>query len=87
MTKRIHPNNNLLALLDGPYPNNPTKSTLRCDRLLLIGGCIGITGLIPWLHLHPNAKLAWNSTAVSWAQDLLDCPCQVGGGWECVDEV
>ena len=59
-TKFLKASSNLLTLLDGPYPNNPTKSTLRCDRLLLIGGGIGITGLLPWLSIHPNAKLCWS---------------------------
>ena len=59
-TKFLKPNENLLALLDGPYPNNSTKSTLRCDRLLLIGGGVGISVLLPWLNVHPNAKLCWS---------------------------
>lgn len=47
----------LLTLLDGPYPTNPTKAVLQSDRLLLIGGGIGITGLLPFLWCHPNLKL------------------------------
>ena len=60
MTKFLKANDSLLTLLDGPYPNNSTKSTLRCDRLLLVGGGIGISGLLPWLNIHPNAKLCWS---------------------------
>ena len=26
----------------------------------VIGGGIGITGLIAWIHAHPNVKLAWS---------------------------
>jgi hypothetical protein len=26
----------------------------------LIDGGIGITGLVPWIHAHPNVKLAWS---------------------------
>jgi predicted ferric reductase len=50
----------LLTLLDGPYPNNPPADVLNCDRLLLIGGGIGITGLIGFLHAHVNVKFAWS---------------------------
>ncbi|KAF2172659.1 hypothetical protein M409DRAFT_16621 [Zasmidium cellare ATCC 36951] len=51
---------NLLTLLDGPYHNNSYKAALRTDRLLLIGGGIGISGLVPWVGSHPNTKLAWS---------------------------
>jgi len=50
----------LLTLVEGPYPNNPTDAVLKCDRLLLIGGGIGITGLLAWLNAHVNVKLAWS---------------------------
>jgi Ferric reductase like transmembrane component/FAD-binding domain len=60
MTKSLKAHDSLLTLLDGPYPNNPTKSVLRCGRLLLIGGGIGITGLLPWVNSHSNAKLCWS---------------------------
>jgi ferredoxin-NADP reductase len=60
MTKSLKAADNLLTLLDGPYPNNPTESLLQCDRLLLIGGGIGITGLLPWLARHSNVKLYWS---------------------------
>lgn len=51
---------NLPTLLDGPYPNNPTTGILHCDRILLIGGGIGITGLLPWIANHWNVKLCWS---------------------------
>ena len=60
MTKSLQAYDSLLTLLDGPYPNNPTKEVLRCDRLLLIGGGIGITGLLPWVLNHRNVKLCWS---------------------------
>ena len=47
MTKSLGRNNSLLTLIEGPYPNNPTTDVLRCDRLLLIGGGIGITAFVP----------------------------------------
>ncbi|KAL9127263.1 MAG: hypothetical protein Q9217_003822 [Psora testacea] len=65
MTKSLKAHDSLLTLLDGPYPNNPTKSVLRCDRLLLIGGGIGITGLLPWVNSHSNAKLCWSVKATA----------------------
>ena len=60
MTKYLQAHAGLLTLLDGPYQNNSTKNILRCDRLLLIGGGIGITSLLPWLTHHQNVKLCWS---------------------------
>jgi hypothetical protein len=57
ITKALDAHERLLTLVEGPYPNNPTKSILQTDRLLLIGGGIGITGLLPFLEHHPNPKL------------------------------
>lgn len=64
-TRLLKANTNLLTLLDGPYHNNKYKSVLRTDRLLLIGGAIGISGLLPWLRTHSNVKLAWSVTESS----------------------
>jgi hypothetical protein len=44
MTGFLKAHEGLLTLLEGPYPTNPTKAVLQSDRLLLIGGGIGITG-------------------------------------------
>ena len=60
MTKHLQSRDTLLTLLDGPYPNNPTKEILCCDRLLLIGGGIGITSILPWLANHREVKLCWS---------------------------
>ncbi|KAI9788357.1 MAG: hypothetical protein M1816_006960 [Peltula sp. TS41687] len=60
MTKYLQAHDSLLTLLDGPYPNNSIKAVLRSDRLLLIGGGIGITGVLPWAAHHPNVKLCWS---------------------------
>lgn len=60
MTRSLKAHNSLLTLLDGPYPNKSPNPVLRCDRLLLIGGGIGITGLLPWVNSHSNAKLCWS---------------------------
>lgn len=60
MTKYLKTRNSILTLLDGPYANNTTKEILRCDRVLLIAGGIGITGVLPWAHSHWNVKLAWS---------------------------
>ncbi|KAK4501565.1 hypothetical protein PRZ48_007374 [Zasmidium cellare] len=51
------------VLLEGPYPTNPTKAVLRSDRLLLVGGGIGITGLMPFVDRHPNIKLMYGVKA------------------------
>lgn len=60
MTRLLQKHASLLTLLDGPYPNNPPTTVLGCDRLLLIGGGIGITGLLGFLNAHVNVKLAWS---------------------------
>jgi hypothetical protein len=49
MTGFLKAHEGLLTLLEGPYPTNPTKAVLQSDRLPLIGGGIGITGLLPFL--------------------------------------
>lgn len=60
LTKLLQSHTKLLTLLEGPYPGKPSHDTLECDYLLLLGGGIGITGLIAWMHAHPNVKLAWS---------------------------
>ena len=60
LTRLLKSHSRLLTLLDGPYPQNPSSEILKCDHILLIGGRIGITGLIGWIHAHPNIKLAWS---------------------------
>lgn len=64
--------NNLLTLIEGPYPSHPTHPLLtRTDRLLLIGGGIGITSLFPYLSSHhPNPKLFYSLRSTDKA--LLD---------------
>ena len=60
MTKSLRKHDGLLTLLEGPYPNNATQTVSYCDRMLLIGGGIGITGLLPWVVNHSNFKLCWS---------------------------
>lgn len=59
-TKKLTAGTNILALLDGPYPGNPSTAILQCDRVLLICGGVGITAILPWIDSHPNVKLAWS---------------------------
>lgn len=63
MTRRLESNEKLLTLLDGPYRNNRPGAVLETDRLLLIGGGIGITGLLAFVNAHANVKLAWSVKA------------------------
>ncbi|KAJ4345626.1 uncharacterized protein N0V89_011760 [Didymosphaeria variabile] len=70
MTKALKEHKTLLTLIEGPYPTHPTVSALRSDRLLLIGGGIGITGLLPFLQCHPNTQLFY--TVKTADQGLLD---------------
>lgn len=60
LTRLLKSTNRLLTLLDGPYPQTPYADILTCDRVVLIGGGVGITGLLAWIHAHPNIKLAWS---------------------------
>ncbi|KAK3064204.1 hypothetical protein LTS18_009225 [Coniosporium uncinatum] len=60
LTKLLKSHGRLLTLLEGPYLHNPSDEVMSCDHVLLIGGGIGITALLPWIHAHPNVKLAWS---------------------------
>ncbi|RXG42016.1 hypothetical protein VDGE_07588 [Verticillium dahliae] len=60
LTEALTTNDNVLTLLDGPYPNSSNITAIQCDRLLLIGGGIGITALVPWIARHSNVKLSWS---------------------------
>lgn len=60
MTRCLHTTENLLTFVEGPYPNSATREVLRCDRILLISGGIGITALLPFVNNHRNVKLAWS---------------------------
>lgn len=60
LTRLLKSATQLTTLLEGPYPFTHSSEILKCDRILLLGGGIGITGLIPWLHAHSNVKLTWS---------------------------
>jgi predicted ferric reductase len=70
MTNMLRGNAWLLTILDGPYPHSASTEALETDHLLLLGGGIGITGLLGWLSVHPNVKLAWSVKASD--QALVD---------------
>jgi predicted ferric reductase len=70
ITKMLKKNARLLTILDGPYPHSASTEALEADHLLLIGGGVGITGLLVWLSIHPNVKLAWSVKASD--QALVD---------------
>lgn len=60
ITRYLGTHTNLPVLFDGPYRGNARDGILACDRVLLIGGGIGITGLLTWARgAHANVKLAW----------------------------
>jgi len=60
LTRLLQSHTKLSTLLEGPYPGAPAHEALECDHLLLLGGGIGITGLVAWMHAHSNVKLAWS---------------------------
>ncbi|KAK1621894.1 ferric reductase like transmembrane component-domain-containing protein [Colletotrichum phormii] len=72
ITKLLREHDNIPVLLDGPYRGNLSREVLKCDRVLLIGGGIGITGLLTWTHSHTNVRLAWSlkETSLPVLQDL-----------------
>lgn len=70
MTRLLQSQENLFTLLEGPYPNTHSSSILNCDRVLLIAGGIGITGVLPWVKAHHNVRLAW--TVKESAKCLVD---------------
>ena len=59
-TKLLKSHDGLLTLLDGPYPNNHAGAVLKSDRLVLVAGGIGITGVLPFVACHSNVKLYWS---------------------------
>ncbi|KAI1453015.1 ferric reductase like transmembrane component-domain-containing protein [Annulohypoxylon moriforme] len=65
MTKYLRTHHSLPVLLDGPYRGNANQEILKCDRVLLIGGGIGVTGLLAWTDRHFNVKLAWSMKKVA----------------------
>jgi predicted ferric reductase len=70
MTKMLNKNARLLTILDCPYPHSASTDALEADHLLCLGGGVGITGLLGWLSVHPNVKLAWSVRASD--QSLVD---------------
>ncbi|RYP75430.1 hypothetical protein DL769_003824 [Monosporascus sp. CRB-8-3] len=72
ITSHLRNHTGLPVLFDGPYRGNARAAVLRCDRVLLIGGGIGITGLLTWAQAHVNVKLAWSvkQSAEGLVQDL-----------------
>ena len=80
-TKKLQAHANLLTLVEGPYPNNSTAQVLRCDRLLLIAGGIGITAIVPFMANHWNVKLSWS------VRDKAECLVnELAGGLDSVEE-
>ncbi|KAK6538170.1 hypothetical protein TWF694_011052 [Orbilia ellipsospora] len=71
-TKYLRTDDNLLTFVEGPYSNTCTNEVLRCDRLLLISGGIGITAALSFVNSHWNVKLAWSvkESAKCLADDL-----------------
>lgn len=61
LTKLLGSRGGLLTLLDGPYSPHSSSDILQCERVLLIGGGVGVTGLLPWLAAHSNVKMAWSA--------------------------
>ncbi|KAK0651111.1 ferric reductase like transmembrane component-domain-containing protein [Cercophora newfieldiana] len=65
LTSLLASHQSLLTMLDGPYPSNHTAAVLKTDRLLLIAGGIGVTGVLPFIARHGNVKLAWGLRAAA----------------------
>ena len=80
LTAALKAHTNLLTLIDGPYPQHPVHEILECDRVLLIGGGIGITGLLAYIPAHANVKLAWSvkSSAEALVKEVRQPLSRVG---------
>ena len=75
VTSYLEENDKLLTLSEGPYRSNTTRAALQSDRLLLIGGGIGISGLLSFFNHHQNIKLFYNVKSKDRALlELLDVP-------------
>lgn len=70
LTSALSSTQSLLTFLDGPYPSNHTATVVKTDRLLLVAGGIGITGVLSFIARHANVKLAWGLREV--AKGLAD---------------
>ncbi|KAK5071571.1 hypothetical protein LTR64_004650 [Lithohypha guttulata] len=63
ITKALHANSSPTVLLEGPYYNhNPwlKPGVSSCDRIILLAGGIGITGVLSHAYTHPAVKLYWS---------------------------
>lgn len=60
LTKALKSNDGLFTLLEGPYPSANHSAVLKCDRIILFAGGIGITGILPWTAAHHNTRLCWS---------------------------
>ena len=65
LTSRLRNARSVLAFLEGPYRNHNvsishTAGVLTCDKLILLAGGIGITGVASWIRAHPNVQLYWS---------------------------
>lgn len=67
VTKQLKSHDRMLTLVDGPYANQSSRDVMESDRIILIGGGVGITGLLGWIHAHPNIRLAWSVSSGSEA--------------------
>ncbi|KAI9101827.1 ferric reductase like transmembrane component-domain-containing protein [Phlyctochytrium arcticum] len=72
LTRFLKSDARLTTLLEGPYKQTPSSGILDSDRVLLIGGGIGIMGLLAWTRAHHNVKLAWGvrSEATALVQEV-----------------
>lgn len=73
ITRALRQDASQRVLLEGPYYNHnpffrPNVST--CDRIVLLAGGIGITGVLSFVHAHPAVKLYWSAKSAS--QSLVD---------------
>lgn len=79
LTRLLTTQASITALIEGPYSYHPSSEVMSCDRILLIGGGIGITGLLAWVHTHPNVKLAWSvkSSAEALVREVQPALCRM----------
>ncbi|KAF1813119.1 ferric reductase transmembrane component 4 [Eremomyces bilateralis CBS 781.70] len=82
LTSMLRPGLVLPCLVEGPYGNRSSVTILSSDRVVVIGGGIGITGLLAYLSSgHVNTKLYWG-VKEKYAGLVADVEEQLGAGVE-----
>lgn len=67
MTKYLKQAEKFTTLIQGPFSDRSHDELMLCDRLVCFGGGVGITGVLPLVAAHSNAKLYWSMKEADFA--------------------